>query len=62
MYNPRRLEYTSTAFRKGTIGDYKRYFTPQDLTYFDSIASDVMAELGYYKKRGLVKNELSEGT
>ena len=43
----RKIEYTTVSFRKGVVGDFKEFFSDDDLSYFDSIAHDAMARLGY---------------
>lgn len=40
-------KYSSVAFRKGTVGDYMRHFSPEDLVFFDHIAGQLLEELGY---------------
>ena len=38
---------TSTTFRKGMIGDWKKHLTPEHRAAFKSIAGQLLVELGY---------------
>jgi len=54
------LQDRSIDPRKGTVGDWKNHFTEEDLRIFDSIASDLMKELGYYPSETLLKPSLQQ--
>ena len=47
----KKLERTWVEPRKGTVGDFVNYFTPDDIDYFWSECGDVMNQLGYPKER-----------
>jgi hypothetical protein len=39
---------SAIAPHKAVVGEWKNYFSEDDLSLFDSIAGDLMAELAYY--------------
>lgn len=41
------VDITSVDFRRGQVGSFREIFTENDLQYFDSVAGDLMAQLGY---------------
>lgn len=44
---PRSARTSAILPHKGMVGEWKGHFTEEDLSLFDSVAGDLMAELGY---------------